>query len=179
MFAVAWDLLVVVTFREHHSRPPESDPAEFVLPVSLLDDLGLAAAISLEVERLREEGYQLEYEEGLADERLPAMAENALFRIVEEALTNIKKHAQTRKVRIEVRRREGEVYLEVRDYGRGFDLDATTAGSGLGKTVGLARMREWAVLLGGELEIHTSPGAGTSVAAKVPLSTHEERSRTP
>jgi len=143
---------------------------------TVLDDFGLAAAISLEVERLREEGYQVEYEEGLGDERLPAMAENALFRIVEEALTNIQKHAQTRKLRIEARRRVGEVCLEVRDYGRGFDLDATSAASELGKTVGIARMREWAMLLGGKLEIHTEPGAGTSVVAKVPLSAHEERS---
>src|SRR5215210_4754469 len=143
---------------------------------TVLDDFGLAAAISLEVQRLREEGYYVEYEEGLGDERLPAMAENALFRIVEEALTNIQKHAQTRKLRIEARRRVGEVCLEVRDYGRGFDLDATSAASELGKTVGIARMREWAMLLGGKLEIHTEPGAGTSVVANVPLSAHEERS---
>jgi len=141
---------------------------------TVLDDFGLPAAISLEVQRLREEGYRVEYEEGLGDERLPAMAENALFRIVEEALTNIQKHAQTRKMRIELRRREGEVYLEVRDYGRGFDLDARSSGSGLlGNTVGIARMREWALLLGGQLKIHTKLGAGTSVVAKVPLPTHE------
>jgi signal transduction histidine kinase len=101
------------------------------------------------------------------------MTENALFRVVEEALTNIQKHAQTRKMRIEVWRREGEVYLEVRDYGRGFDLDATSAGSGLGKTVGIARMREWALLLDGTLKIHTKLGAGTSVVAKVPLPARE------
>jgi PAS domain S-box-containing protein len=137
---------------------------------TVLDDFGLPAAISLEVERLREEGYRIEYEEGLGGERLPAMSEIALFRVVQEALTNIQEHAQTRKLRIELRRREGEVYLEVRDYGRGFYLDATSAGSGLlGKTVGIARMREWASLLGGKLEIHSRPGAGTSVVAKVPL----------
>jgi PAS domain S-box-containing protein len=136
---------------------------------TVLDDFGLPAAISLEVERLRKEGYRVDYEEVLGDERLPAMAENALFRVVQEALTNIQEHAQTRKMRIELRRREGEVYLEVRDYGLGFDLDATSAGSGLGTTVGIARMREWAVLLGGTLKIHTKLGAGTSVVAKVPL----------
>jgi PAS domain S-box-containing protein len=136
---------------------------------TVLDDFGLPAAISLEVERLREEGYRVEYEEGLGDERLPAMAENALFRVVEEALANIQKHAQTRKMRIELRHPEGEVYVEVRDYGCGFDLEATSPGSELGKTVGIARMREWALLLGGNLEIHTKPGRGTSVVASVPL----------
>ena len=144
---------------------------------TVLDDFGLTAAISLEVERLREEGYRVEYEERLGDERLPAMAENALFRVVEEALTNIQKHAQTRKVRIEVRRREGEVYLEVRDYGCGFDLEATSPGSEFGTTIGIARMREWALLLGGNLEIHTKPGRGTSVVAKVPLPAHERSIR--
>ena len=140
---------------------------------TVLDDLGLPAAISLEVERLRKEGYRVEYEEGLGGERLPAMAENALFRVVQEALTNIQKHGQTRKMRIELRRREDEVYLEVRDYGRGFDLEATSPGSELGKTVGIARMREWALLLGGQLKINTKPGRGTSVVAKVPLRAHE------
>jgi PAS domain S-box-containing protein len=140
---------------------------------TVLDDLGLPAAISLDVERLRKEGYRVEYEEGLGDERLPAMAENALFRIVQEALTNIQKHGQTRKMRIELRRREDEVYLEVRDYGRGFDLEATSPGRELGKTIGIARMREWALLLGGQLKIHTKPGRGTSVVAKVPLPAHE------
>jgi PAS domain S-box-containing protein len=150
---------------------------------TVLDDFGLPAAISLEVQRLREEGYRVEYEEGLGDERLPAMAENALFRVVQEALTNIQKHGQTRKMRIELRRREDEVYLEIRDYGRGFDLEATSPSSELGKTVGIARMREWALLLGGQLEIHTKPGRGTSVVAKVPLPAHEgsfrSRSETP
>src|SRR5215203_5546932 len=140
---------------------------------TVLDELGLPDAISLEVERLRKEGYRVEYEEGLGNERLPAMAENALFRIVQEALTNIQKHGRTRKMRIELRRRENEVYLEIRDYGRGFDLEATSAGSELGTTLGIARMREWALLRGGQLKIHTKPGRGTSVVAKVPLPAHE------
>ena len=146
---------------------------------TVLDDFGLAAAISLEVERLREEGYRVEYDEGLGDQRLPAMAENALFRVVEEALTNIQKHAQTRRMRIDLRRREGEVYLEIRDYGCGFDLEATSPGSELGTTIGIARMREWALLLGGQLEIHTKLGRGTSVVAKVPLPAHEGSFRSP
>src|SRR5215217_3007617 len=66
---------------------------------TVLDDLGLPAAISLEVEHLRKEGYRVEFKEGLGGERLPAMAENALFRVVQEALTNIQKHGQTRKMR--------------------------------------------------------------------------------
>src|ERR671921_1166039 len=144
---------------------------------TVLDDFGLPAAISLEVQRLREVGYRVEYEEGLGDERLPAMVENALFRVVQEAITNIQKHGQTQKMRIDLRRREDEVYLEVKDYGRGFDLEATSSSSELGKTVGIARMREWALLLGGQLKIHTNPGKGTCVVAKVPLPAHEDSFR--
>jgi signal transduction histidine kinase len=86
-----------------------------------LDDLGLAAALSLEVEYLVEEGYHVHYEEHLRSERLPEQVEISLFRVAQEALTNVRKHARTRWVSIELRREEREAYLEVRDFGRGFD----------------------------------------------------------
>jgi signal transduction histidine kinase len=135
-----------------------------------LDDLGLAAALSLEVERLNEEGYQVDYEEHLGDERLPEELEITLFRVAQEALTNMRKHAGTQWVRIELRRRDGEVYLEVRDFGRGFDPAALeTLGGSPGERVGFAGMRERVSMLGGELEIQSRPDAGTSIAATIPL----------
>lgn len=142
-----------------------------------LDDFGLAATISLEVDRLREEGYRVDYEEELGEERLSALAEIALFRVTQEALTNIRKHAQTRRVRIELRRQENNVRLEVRDHGRGFDPTAASAGSGPGERVGLAGMRERIGMLGGKLEIHSRPGGGTSIVVEVPsLATKPEAS---
>jgi signal transduction histidine kinase len=135
-----------------------------------LDDLGLAAAISLEVERLNEEGYRVDCEEHLGDERLPKEMEIALFRVAQEALTNIRKHAGTKWLKIELRRRDAEVYLEVRDFGRGFDPAALeTLGGRPGERVGFAGMRERVGMLGGELEIQSRPEAGTFVAAKIPL----------
>jgi signal transduction histidine kinase len=135
-----------------------------------LDDLGLAAAISLEVERLNEEGYQVDWEEHLGDERLPRELEITLFRVAQEALTNIRKHAGTKWLKIELRRRDTEVYLEVRDFGRGFDLAALqTLGGRPGERVGFAGMRERVGMLGGELEIQSRPEAGTFVAAIIPL----------
>jgi signal transduction histidine kinase len=134
---------------------------------TVLDDLGLAAAISLEVERLREEGYQVDYEEELGEERLPDAVEIALFRVAQEALTNMRKHAQTQQVRIELRRWEQEARLEVRDYGRGFDPSAQPLESGPGERVGLVGMQERVSALGGTLEIHSRADAGTSVAATV------------
>ena len=134
-----------------------------------LDDLGLAATIAQEVERLREDGYEVDYREELGDERLPVAAEIALFRVTQEALTNMRKHAQTQRVRIELRRREDEVRLEVQDYGRGFDPNASPVESGPGERVGLAGMRERIGMLGGKLEIHSEPDVGTTVTAAVPL----------
>jgi PAS domain S-box-containing protein len=134
-----------------------------------LDDFGLAAALSLEVEQLREYGYHVDYEENLRDQRLPDSVEIALFRIAQEALTNVRKHAQTRRVVIRLGRSGNEAYLEVRDYGRGFDPAQASAGGGPGERVGLAGMRERIGMLSGELEIRSQPGAGTSIVVIVPV----------
>jgi signal transduction histidine kinase len=135
-----------------------------------LDDLGLAAAISLEVERLNEEGYQVDCEEHLGEERLPREMEIAIFRVAQEALTNVRKHAGTKWLKIELQRRDTVVYLEVRDFGRGFDPAALqTLGGRPGERVGFAGMRERVGMLGGELEIQSRPEAGTFVAAIIPL----------
>jgi signal transduction histidine kinase len=130
-----------------------------------LDDLGLGATLSLQVERLREDGYLVDYNEELGDERLPVAAEIALFRVAQEALTNVRKHAQTRNVRIELYRQGEGVRLEVQDYGRGFEPDAASIESGPGERVGLAGMQERISMLGGKLEIDSQPGAGTTVVA--------------
>src|SRR5215210_6843304 len=135
-----------------------------------LDDLGLAAAISLEVERLNEEGYNVSYEEHLGNERLPAEMEITLFRVAQEALTNIRKHAGTLRVSIELRPRNEEVCLAVRDFGSGFDpAELEKSGGGPGERVGFAGMRERVSMLGGELEIQSRQEAGTSIVATIPV----------
>jgi signal transduction histidine kinase len=134
-----------------------------------LDDLGLAATLLLEVDHLRENGYQVEYYENLGDQRLPDSVEIALFRSAQEALTNMRKYAHTRQVRIRLARIGNEARLEVQDYGRGFDPNRASSGSGPGERVGLAGMRERIGMLGGELEIDSRPGAGTSICVTIPL----------
>jgi len=134
-----------------------------------LDDLGLAATLSLEVERLREEGYQVDYEENLGEERLPVTAEITLFRVAQEALTNMRKHARAEALRIELRREGEEVHLEIKDYGRGFAPNMASLVSGPGERVGLEGMRERVSMMSGTLVIRSSPGAGTSVTASLPL----------
>jgi len=134
-----------------------------------LDDFGLATAVRMQLDGLRAEGHEVSYEEALGDERLPAVVETALFRIAQEALANARKHARADRVCVALERRDGAVRLEVRDWGRGFDPARTGNGGGPGERVGLSSMRERVSLLGGALEIHSTPGEGTSVVAEVPL----------
>lgn len=134
-----------------------------------LDDFGLATTLSVEAETLREEGYEVDCRHNLAEDRLSHPVEIALFRVAQEALNNMRKHSDARYVRIVLQRQEGEVRLEVSDFGRGFDPATMSAGSGPGERVGLAGMRERVSMLGGRLEINSRPGYGTSVIATVPL----------
>ena len=135
-----------------------------------LDDLGLAAAISLEVERLGDEGYYVNYDERLGDGRLPKEMEITLFRVAQEALTNVRKHAGTQRVSIELTRRNGEICLAVQDFGSGFDPAALeTLGGSPGERVGFAGMRERVNMLGGEFEIQSRQGEGTLIVATIPL----------
>jgi PAS domain S-box-containing protein len=134
-----------------------------------LDDLGLAATLLLEVDHLRENGYQVEYYENLGDQRLPDSVEIALYRSAQEALTNMRKYAHTRRVRIWLGHVGNEVRLEVQDYGRGFDPNRASSGPGPGERVGLAGMRERIGMFGGKLEIDSRPGAGTFISVTIPL----------
>ncbi len=134
-----------------------------------LDDFGLATAIRMQTEELRAEGYEITYEEKLGEARLPAKLETAFFRVAQEALTNVRKHAETDQVCVALGLRDGTVRLGVSDRGRGFAPAEVERGEGPGERVGLSGMRERIALLGGRLEIRSEPGAGTSVVAEVPL----------
>jgi PAS domain S-box-containing protein len=138
-----------------------------------LDDFGLATAIRLEVEQLRSEGWHVDYEDSLKDERLPPEIETVLYRVAQEALTNARKHARADRARVALTRRGKTIHLEVGDDGRGFDPSSPSS-SGPGERVGLASMRERVALLGGDLKIQSRPGAGTRVIAQVPLTGSEE-----
>ncbi len=96
-----------------------------------LDDFGLATAIRLQVEALQDEGWSMKYRSNLEGERLPMEIETALYRITQEALTNVRKHAQTTTVDIELERLNDAIRLQVRDNGKGFDATASFDGIGL------------------------------------------------
>ncbi|CAN5807375.1 hypothetical protein BH18ACT11_BH18ACT11_13580 [soil metagenome] len=136
---------------------------------TVLDDFGLAAAVRLQVRTLQSEGWEVGLEESLGDERLPPEVETTLFRVAQEALTNIRKHAKPSRVRVVLDRPGRAVRLLVRDEGRGFHPDGATQRNGSGERVGLSGMRERVSLLGGRFELHSEPGAGTTVEAEVEL----------
>lgn len=146
---------------------------------TVLDDFGLGPALAYEIQTLRAEGWEVDYSDGLGQDRLDSSIETALFRVGQEALANVRKHAQTRRVAVRLGRRGDTVRLEVRDWGRGFRLKAAQAGAGPSERVGLAGMQERIALLSGRLSVQTRPGAGTRIRAEVPLRPPQRRTLTP
>jgi two-component system, NarL family, sensor histidine kinase DevS len=129
-----------------------------------LDDFGLVAALERLAGSFSEQtGISVDFETALANERLPAEVETALYRIVQESLTNVVKHARARRVSILLARRAGVVKAVVEDDGRGFDPTELRDDG-----FGLVGMRERLALLGGRLEVESRPESGTTIAAEVP-----------
>jgi signal transduction histidine kinase len=104
----------------------------------------------------------------LGDQRLPSAVETALYRIVQETLTNVARHAQASSVSVLVERRGKEAVVVVEDDGVGFDPSGE-AGGGKEHHLGILGMRERAELLGGQLTIESAPGMGTSVFVQIPI----------
>jgi PAS domain S-box-containing protein len=183
-------------FADDHPPGSRVEPGELDRPLSLaqrvvrearhvieglrptaLDDFGLAAALRLMVEELREEGWRVAYEENLGAQRLGPETETGLYRVAQEALNNARKHAGIRQASLKLTLGERELRLEIEDRGRGFDPQAPRRREGPGEQVGLAGMRERIALLGGELTVVSGIGEGTSVVAEVPLEATTEGSR--
>jgi signal transduction histidine kinase len=140
---------------------------------SMLDDLGLAAAVESEA-RLFEERTGIECELSIPDDPpLGGRDATAIYRIVQEALTNVARHSNATRVEIRLRERAEELLLEIRDDGRGM-----TAEEAIDRTsFGLIGMRERADLLGGALVFEGVPGRGTIVSVRIPKRVQpEERS---
>ena len=143
---------------------------------TVLDDYGLAAAVRLQVETLRSEGLEVHFEEGLGEGRLPPEVETTLFRVAQEALTNVRKHARASVVHVVLDRPGTGIRLQVTDDGRGFVPEESPKTNGPGERVGLSGMRERLALLGGRFELMSEPGTGTTLKAEVELPTKREDS---
>jgi signal transduction histidine kinase len=133
---------------------------------SILEDLGLIEALKSECDRFSGmDSIRLKMNAEQITERLPRDVALCLFRIAQEALRNIARHAGASQAEVSLRRLNGGLQLAVRDNGAGFDPAQHRAGTSLGH----ASMRQRASLLGGTVEIESSPGRGTIIRAWVPL----------
>jgi signal transduction histidine kinase len=137
---------------------------------SVLDDLGLLPALRWFAARhLETQGIAVRWEvEGL-EGRLRPEIEIALFRAVQEALTNVARHAEADAVLIQIARREGTLQIEIEDDGKGFDPASVADPVHSERGLGLLGIRERLELLGGQAEIDSSPGEGTRVVLRVPV----------
>jgi signal transduction histidine kinase len=148
--------LVVATLQDVRRLAVELRP-------KVLDDFGLVPALERLTESFGEQtGIKVDFESRAGAERLPAEVETAIYRIVQESLTNVVKHAHAQRVSILVTRKDGGLTAVVEDDGRGFDT--AEAGDGFG----LEGMRERVALLDGRLEVESGE-AGTTLVAEVPL----------
>ncbi|NJP04225.1 MAG: response regulator [Chloroflexaceae bacterium] len=136
---------------------------------AVLDDFGLTHALRMEVEMLRSEGWSITYEETMQINRLPAALETAFFRVTQEALMNIRKHAGPTSVRLTLICTPEQVRLEVQDRGAGFDMHAQPQQKGDGHHIGLLSMQERMAILDGSFLISSQPGQGTLIVAEAPI----------
>jgi signal transduction histidine kinase len=142
---------------------------------SILDDLGLAAALEWYVDRhARRTGLEAEFLSELSDARLPTYLETTCFRVAQEALTNVTRHAGARHVQVILRQVDGSLCLMILDDGRGFDVDAARARAAGGSSIGLLGMEERALLAGGTIIIESKRGSGTLILVRLPLASDEE-----
>ena len=137
---------------------------------SVLDDLGLLPALEwLTANLMEEDGIETELKVYGDRRRLPPEAELALFRVVQEALSNVRRHSQASRVVIVVEFGEGRVRITVKDNGQGVELPGTTGDLASTGKLGLIGMHERARLLDGTLTVRSEPGKGTTVTVDVPV----------
>ncbi|MDQ7842345.1 MAG: histidine kinase [Armatimonadota bacterium] len=142
----------------------------FALRPTLLDDLGLVPAVRHYARTLLEaQGIEVRFAAaGFGTGRLPSAVETTVFRVAQEAITNVARHAHARTVAISLTLEGGAVRLQVADDGVGFEAAALRASPDR-RRLGIAGMEERVTLLGGRLEIASAPGRGTVVAMTVPV----------
>ena len=136
-----------------------------------LDDFGLEMAVRRYGEEWsRLSGVPLDFHsQGLESGRLSAEVETALYRVTQEALTNVLRHARAQRVSVLLERKANLAALIVEDDGQGFDPEAPGANHGGRRELGLLGMRERLMLAGGSLNIESTPGVGTTIFARIPL----------
>lgn len=136
-----------------------------------LDDFGLDVALQrFSIEWSQRAKVTVKFHsQNMGIERLPLRVETALYRVAQEALSNVYYHARANTVSLLLQRREDAMTLIVEDDGQGFDVDALSRDGDIRKRLGLVGMEERMLLIGGTLTIESNPGEGTTILASVPL----------
>lgn len=131
----------------------------------IIDDEGVVAAIEhLINEDVGEDSLEISFEHDVTFDRLEPMIETTLFRIVQESLTNVRRHSASKQATVSLSNTEDAIRLEVADGGKGFDVAELPGGR-----YGVRGIRERARLFGGKASIESAPGEGTRVAVDLPL----------
>jgi signal transduction histidine kinase len=137
---------------------------------ALLDDLGLGVALRWYVDRQAQRaGFTVQFVVDPLEPRARPELETACFRVAQEALTNVMRHAQAQHVRIELRQSDAELHLLIRDDGKGFDVQTAQEQAEQGASTGLLGMQERVWLLGGQIKIESAPAQGTEIRVRFPL----------
>ena len=144
------------------------DYARELRPTSL-DDLGLIVTLHSHLnDFMARTGIRVRFRTFAEVEKMGGRQRTVLFRIVQEALVNIDKHAEARQVEVNIRRISDSIQLEIADDGKSFDVERTLNDRN-NKRLGLVGMREQAEMAGGTLTIESAPGAGTKVFVTMPF----------
>lgn len=142
----------------------------FDLRPMALDDLGLIPTLRRFIDKFYQQtGVSTDLMIIGAERRLPPSIEVTVFRVVQEALNNIHKHAQTKRAKFKIEFQQTYINLIIQDRGVGFNLEEVMTMSKERENYGLLSLQERTELIGGEFKLITSPGGGTKISSKIPL----------
>jgi signal transduction histidine kinase len=142
-----------------------------------LDDLGLVAALRSHLDRQARVGGLIPHFDAEGAGEAPPEIETACFRIAQEAITNVLRHAQARNLWLRLFSADGRLALSLRDDGVGFDPEAARRRAAAGGSIGLVGMEERIAFAGGSLELRSAPGQGTVLLATFPLAARQGEPR--
>jgi len=146
----------------------------YELRPTLLDDLGLVAAARwLTDNNLGTAGVALNFKSTGQQRRLPLQLETTLFRVIQEAVTNIVRHAHAKNANISLRFKKRSIRVHIRDNGRGFDVEEAISSKDRPRGLGLLGMKERAELMHGTLSMRSHPGDGTEIDIEIPINNEE------
>ena len=144
---------------------------------AVLDDLGLVPALHAFMKSFREQtGIRVSLSAPAAVNQLNGDKRTVLFRVAQEALTNVARHAQASQAEVRIQKLDGAICMRIRDDGKGFQT-ALVLHAKRNKRLGLLGMRERLEMVGGNITIESAPGRGTTIQAQVPLADVRARGR--